>query len=330
MKKITIIIAILLLMAGPALAVDSSMPQIMNPFDNLQVGIPGMARFTDVTTYSDPGANKVVLVPWIGEYITGLYRYGIGVIGIIAVLGIAIGGLLYVLSGGNSGRIAKAKGWIRDSLLGLAIAMGSYLILATINKELVMFRAINVDYVNREEFKFDTIDGIDLTSGGSDFDYPPDDGQQRGCYDESKTISCGKANTGADCVASNPKIAPEVAAALKQVTSLAKSKYGIDLVITSAFRSLAQQTNIYNKESDKSMVAKPSCNAPHVRGVAVDIWPTVRNSVNVLKMQQAFAELGWTRYYKECWHFQRPGAPASRPGAPGAWSAAGCKGIPPP
>ncbi|MFH0840625.1 MAG: hypothetical protein V1865_01390 [bacterium] len=71
------------------------------------------------------------------SYIGGLYKYGIGVIGILAAVGIAAAGVMWVTAAGNSSKIKDAQSWIGSSLLGLALALGAFLILSTINPALV-------------------------------------------------------------------------------------------------------------------------------------------------------------------------------------------------
>ena len=85
------------------------------------------------------------------DYIITLFKYGIGIVGVAAAIGVCIGGVLWVLSAGNSGRVSKAKGWIMDSLIGLAVALGSFLILSSINQDLVLCKAREIPLVGRQE-----------------------------------------------------------------------------------------------------------------------------------------------------------------------------------
>lgn len=310
---------------------------IANPFSNFNIRIPGIEQLAGQST-APSGSGQSYNVPWIGQYVQSIYGFALAIVGITAVVAIAIGGLLWVLSAGNPGKISKAKSWIQDALIGLALVFCSYLLLATINKELVFFRAINIQLIQRgADAEIAEFNGVTIKKGGSESQVNIDEEEKntntgkndgtKGCYDENKTIACNQENTGASCQGNATKIAPEVASGLKTVAKIAKEKYGLDLVITSAFRSLADQQKLWDANPDPTWVARPSCNAPHVRGVAVDVWPSVKNSENILNMQKAFAEAGWTRYGGECWHFQRPGAPANRPGQPGDWTSGQCYGI---
>ncbi|MFH1823010.1 MAG: pilin, partial [Patescibacteria group bacterium] len=81
----------------------------------------------------------------IGEYIKAIYKYAVGVVGILAAVVLMFGGVLWLTAGGNPERIGNAKSWISASLTGLILAFLSYAILATINPALVNFTIIGVD-----------------------------------------------------------------------------------------------------------------------------------------------------------------------------------------
>ncbi len=83
----------------------------------------------------------------IGEYIKSIYKYAIGVVGIIATIVIMIGGLIWITSMGNAQRVSSAKDWIGGALTGLALAMFSYTLLWIINPDLVNFKPVNPDKV---------------------------------------------------------------------------------------------------------------------------------------------------------------------------------------
>jgi hypothetical protein len=144
--KLFAALVFLILFPSAVLAINSSLPTIQNPFDQLEVSIPGMARFSEPQVTQN-GQTIGITNNWIAEYILGVYNYGISIIGIFAVLGIAIGGVLWIMSMGNPSRVAQGKEWIMSSIMGLALALGSYLILNTISPGLVNFGPINTSYI---------------------------------------------------------------------------------------------------------------------------------------------------------------------------------------
>lgn len=77
------------------------------------------------------------------SYIIAIYRFGLWTIGIAALLMIMIGGFMYITSAGNNAAMGKAKGVITDAMIGLILALTSYIILYTINPELLQIKKIS-------------------------------------------------------------------------------------------------------------------------------------------------------------------------------------------
>lgn len=159
--KIIITLSLALFFASPSfcLAVNN-VPTLKNPFDNMQIPIPGMDKFQEASFDINTGSIKST---WIGEYIIGIYNFGIGLIGIIAMFAIAIGGTMWIISAGNPGRIKEAQAWIVGGLTGLGLGLGSYLILSLVNGDLVDFRPLEMNYIVD---KFDS-DGKGEQDGGN-------------------------------------------------------------------------------------------------------------------------------------------------------------------
>jgi hypothetical protein len=125
------------------LVVTASAPEEETKGFELQVDIPGL---TDINPKSGTSA--------IGEYIRAIYNYAIGVVGILAALVIMVGGVIWLTAGGNTNRIEKAKSRITAALIGLVIALSSYIILYTINPDLVELRTRTIESPELEEVEF--------------------------------------------------------------------------------------------------------------------------------------------------------------------------------
>ena len=69
-------------------------------------------------------------------YFERLYIWLLGFVGLAALFAIVYGGVLYIFSGAIEST-AEAKRWITNAIIGLVIAGGSYLLLYTINPDLV-------------------------------------------------------------------------------------------------------------------------------------------------------------------------------------------------
>ncbi|MDP2709337.1 MAG: hypothetical protein Q8O93_04850 [bacterium] len=80
----------------------------------------------------------------IARYVRALYKYAIGIVGILAAVVLMIGGVMWIVAGGSATAIGEAKAWIGASLTGLLIALASYLILATVNPALVNLKTSQI------------------------------------------------------------------------------------------------------------------------------------------------------------------------------------------
>ena len=68
-----------------------------------------------------------------------LYTYIISIAGVIALIALIIGGILFLTSSGEPEKLSKAKKQILAAFFGIIILLSSYLILRTINPDLVSF-----------------------------------------------------------------------------------------------------------------------------------------------------------------------------------------------
>src|SRR3989344_5651822 len=109
--------------------------------------LPGVLGADVQTQYAPlaplPGSDgQPVLTTTPSLYITNAFKLGIGVAGALAVLAIAYNGIKYMLSDVITNK-ADAKKGIGNSLLGLVIALASFLILNTINPSLTNLTILN-------------------------------------------------------------------------------------------------------------------------------------------------------------------------------------------
>lgn len=73
----------------------------------------------------------------LAQYLDTIYNFLISIVGVIAAAMIMVGGYQYLTAGGDAGRVAAAKKRIGNALIGLTLAMSSFLLLNTINPDLV-------------------------------------------------------------------------------------------------------------------------------------------------------------------------------------------------
>lgn len=73
----------------------------------------------------------------LADYIVAIFKYSIGIIGIIAAIVLMFAGARWLTAGGNQNTISEAKTYIASSLSGLILVLGAFLILSNINDDLI-------------------------------------------------------------------------------------------------------------------------------------------------------------------------------------------------
>jgi len=146
-----------LLNVSVALAADE--PPTFTP-PKLEIPIPNVSFSQGVS------ANEAITLPWIGQYVSGIYTFLISIVGLVAAVMIIVGGFQYITSGGDKSKVEKGKKHITDAIIGLVLTFGSYILLYTINPNLVSFNGLQLASVR-------TVQYGDITDGNSE---PPPPG----------------------------------------------------------------------------------------------------------------------------------------------------------
>ncbi|MFH1536395.1 MAG: pilin [Patescibacteria group bacterium] len=95
--------------------------------------------------------GETTQVTGFNEYIKIIYRFGIGLIALIALFLIVFNGINWILAGGNDQRIGEAKTAIVSAIIGLLLALSSYVILYTINPNLVNLEVMQIPLIQFQE-----------------------------------------------------------------------------------------------------------------------------------------------------------------------------------
>lgn len=103
-----------------------------------QVTIPGSEFIANATTTLESNTGP------IARYISAIYNYGVGIVGIVAALMLMLGGVIWLTAAGSSTKIEQAKSIIISSLVGMALVLTAVILLKTINPELVAFKLIPI------------------------------------------------------------------------------------------------------------------------------------------------------------------------------------------
>ncbi|MBI5728749.1 MAG: D-alanyl-D-alanine carboxypeptidase family protein [Candidatus Magasanikbacteria bacterium] len=109
----------------------------------LEFRIPGLS-FTDVKNTLD--SEGYIHLPYIGELIATIYKFGMVVGSIIAAVIVVMSGAKIIVSAGGEGKMEGYKR-IGEVVIGLVIMWGSYALLFAINPDLVNFKMLKVKFI---------------------------------------------------------------------------------------------------------------------------------------------------------------------------------------
>ena len=104
----------------------------------------GEAGGVEITACGDGVEGECLEISWLGDYISAVYKYGVGIAVVLAVVMIMAGGFIWLLSAGSPDKVGKAKEFITSALTGLFLALFSVMILATVNPRLVTLKPMLV------------------------------------------------------------------------------------------------------------------------------------------------------------------------------------------
>src|SRR3989344_994135 len=120
-----------------------------------KIKIPGL-NFSDITIEGelsgDDLGNTYLNIPFLGEYLAAVYKYLVVIAGIFCLVRIIIGGFLFTIPDTSGNSKSSGKNMIVQAVTGLLISSTSYVILFTINPELVQFRNLKVLYARQADF----------------------------------------------------------------------------------------------------------------------------------------------------------------------------------
>jgi hypothetical protein len=142
--------AVVVLALGTVATLSANAQDIQNG-PVLSVPIPDL-RFSTLGVTNVNTSEELRGIPWIAEYVSAVYKFGIAIATLIAGVMLMLGGFMYLTAGGDAGRVSKAKQRITDALIGLGLVMGAYLILFTISEDFVTVRALRVKTVMTKDF----------------------------------------------------------------------------------------------------------------------------------------------------------------------------------
>lgn len=116
----------------------------------LQIPLPTLRPFTAPLRILTPEGKTFLSIDFLAQYLVALYKYLIGAASIIAGIMYVWAGFKWLTSSGNPERLGDARKKIASTTVGLILLLGSYVILYIVNPELVFFKPLRVEYVERD------------------------------------------------------------------------------------------------------------------------------------------------------------------------------------
>ncbi len=192
------------------------------------------------------------------EYVAQMYQFIVGSIGIIAAVMIMLNGLRWAAAAGNAEQISTAKDGIISALIGLFIALTSFIILDQLNPAYTTLQDPSPETLSF----YDVDDAEDSSSCQSDLGTAGDSTCTGVEALDTTYIQANLATTDLK-LRSGPKAGAEAMA------EAFFNEFGKKLPVNHAFRSVAYQTCLYeNNKGDNP--ARP-CSSPHNGGAALDL-----------------------------------------------------------
>lgn len=120
----------------------------------------------------------------IGDVLAGVYRFALGLVGIAALTMFVLGGVTYMTAADSQDRVKQGQAFMRNAVFGLVLALLSYLILYTINPDIV--ERLKLDLVKIEEAK------VEIVPLGGFTELPKDGFIPAGPAETTKQGTCSK------------------------------------------------------------------------------------------------------------------------------------------
>lgn len=137
MKYILAIIVLFISIAGAAVSADPAFAQECGPDENycLLSPLPELG-------YEDGDRTRVSSnEDSLGQYIDQIYKYGVGIAIVLAIVMLVVGGIEYMTSASTDGK-ASGRGRVTAALIGLVLALGSFVLLALVGGD----EAVDLDF----------------------------------------------------------------------------------------------------------------------------------------------------------------------------------------
>jgi hypothetical protein len=144
-KRVFLVLLLLIILFVPLI----SFAETLDP-PKININIPTLEPFKPVNVV--PGES--VVIPWLVDYIVAIYRYGLIIAAVFTVIAFMISGILYLSAGGLPENISKAKKISFSAITGVILLVFSYLILYTVNPNLVELKPLVIDTMQADALNY--------------------------------------------------------------------------------------------------------------------------------------------------------------------------------
>ena len=126
-----------LALALPALALKKNAPTLI-------INIPTV-KLTELGQ-----SGQYITIPWIAQYLVGIYQYAIYAAAVLAVIMMMWGGFQWLTSAGDASKVGAAKKRLENAAIGLMILMSAYVIFTMVNPAMTALMPLKVETVQKQ------------------------------------------------------------------------------------------------------------------------------------------------------------------------------------
>lgn len=130
-----------------------------------QIPISGETHISVCESKTDPAGKHLLECAGIATYIDTIYKWAIAFAAVLAVLAFTYAGVLWLIAGGDAGKITESKKVMGNAVIGLLFALCSYALLFAINPDLVQFNPLRLTPIQQIDVDFKSIEVIGEETG---------------------------------------------------------------------------------------------------------------------------------------------------------------------
>jgi len=132
---------------GSAVQSGTGTPVPVTP-PSLNIAIPGLVFSTQIVE-----KQGYLEIPFFAQYVSAIYKFLIVIAAVASAVMIVYGGFLYIVAA-TGAKVRKGREIIVDACIGLALVLGAYVILNTINPDTLKLNALKISLVKPDPMSY--------------------------------------------------------------------------------------------------------------------------------------------------------------------------------